>query len=361
MRTALFLAAKDPAVERTGDMAMFNLVLMLAKEMVAVRLLALGAKPRRNETSTVLEKPEISPVKLLTRSLLSGRSVVHERFGLGSLQHAIAEAEADMFVADHSYMAESFLASTRTEPLYVNTVVSESLVWKASHGLIGKLQAPRILRDEHRVAAAAESVGTYDMQEAEEYRAAGINRVAWLDLTLKPMVGLPRRELSAPRLALVGDRQWRPNEEGARALLKIWPQISEGIPGAELVFIGRPAGRLDLPSGARDLGFVPDLDQALASCRGILAPILTGGGVRVKILEAASRGIPIVGTPAAIGNLTSTFGLAPASLDEEFIEAARRLLLDQEFSRAEGAVLYERNVQHWAKGIPQAAVEEWLQ
>jgi len=45
----------------------------------------------------------------------------------------------------------------------------------------------------------------------------------------------------------------------------------------------------------------------------------------------------------------------------EFIEAARRLLLDQEFSRAEGAVLYERNVQHWAKGIPQAAVEEWLQ
>ena len=158
MRTALFLAAKDPAVERTGDMAMFNLVLMLAQEMVAVRLLALGAKPRRNETSTVLEKPEISPVKLLTRSLLSGRSVVHERFGLGSLQHAIAEAEADMFVADHSYMAESFLASGRTEPLYVNTVVSESLVWKASHGLIGKLQAPRILRDEHRVATTGNIV-----------------------------------------------------------------------------------------------------------------------------------------------------------------------------------------------------------
>lgn len=61
MRTALFLAAKDPAVERTGDMAMFNLVLMLAQEMVAVRLLALGAKPRRNETSTVLEKPEDLP------------------------------------------------------------------------------------------------------------------------------------------------------------------------------------------------------------------------------------------------------------------------------------------------------------
>ena len=154
MRTALFLAAKDPAVERTGDMAMFNLVLMLAQEMVAVRLLALGAKPRRNETSTVLEKPEISPVKLLTRSLLSGRSVVHERFGLGSLQHAIAEAEADMFVADHSYMAESFLASGRTEPLYVNTVVSESLVWKASHGLIGKLQAPRMNNGSNALPAA---------------------------------------------------------------------------------------------------------------------------------------------------------------------------------------------------------------
>lgn len=360
MRTATFVVPKDPVVEQTGDMAMLNLVLELTRESQRVRYLALGAQPRVDPEGVVLKKSDVSIPSLVPRALMHRRSLVHERFNDPALQRAIAEAETDIFVADHSYMAEPVLASGRTEPLYINTVVSESLVWNATYGALGKVQTPAIIRDQLRVARAAESVGTYDAQERDEYLAAGIARTTWLDLTLRPRNGLPERTLDEPRLAFVGDRQWRPNHEAAEHLMKLWPRIAEGIPGAELVIIGRPAARLELPAGVRELGFVPDLDAALAGVRGILAPIHTGGGVRVKILDAASRGIPIVGTEAAVGSLATTFGLAATQTDEEFIASSRKLLLDREFSRRAGAELYERNAEHWRAGIPQTSVETWL-
>ena len=35
----------------------------------------------------------------------------------------------------------------------------------------------------------------------------------------------------------------------------------------------------------------------------MIAPIKTGGGVRVKILDSIRMGLPVIGTTAAIGSL----------------------------------------------------------
>lgn len=362
MRTAEFLVAKDPGRDNTGDMAMLRLVMGLARESMAVRYLGLGTEDVQRADGRVLAKPAVRMASIAARAVRTRRSLVHERFDGPELRRAVAESTADLFVADHAYMAESFLATGRPEPLYTSTVVSESLVWAATYGLLGRVQAPFILRDELRIARASRSLGTYDDEEADFYRGKGIGRVRWLDLTLPPLEDLPPRELSAPRVAFVGDRQWRPNGEGFRLLLELWPRIAAGVPGAELVVIGRAeeGAQPALPEGVRDLGFVPDLDGTLATCRGILAPIRTGGGVRVKILEAASRGIPIVGTPAAIGSLDGPLGLTAAATDDEFVEAARRLLLDARHARDAGHEIDARNRAHWQSRAPQRAVEEWL-
>jgi hypothetical protein len=52
-------------------------------------------------------------------------------------------------------MAESFLRSSRfgDAKLIVNTHVSDGLVWGAARGLLGRIEGPRILRDELRVAS----------------------------------------------------------------------------------------------------------------------------------------------------------------------------------------------------------------
>lgn len=362
MRTAEFLVAKDPVRDNTGDMAMLRLVMTLARESMSVRYIGSGAEEADRPDGRIIRKSTVRMASIAARALRSRRSLVHERFDGAEIRRAIEGSTADLFVADHAYMAEPYLATGRDEPLYTSTVVSESLVWSATYGRLGRIQAPVILRDELRVARASRSVGTYDDEEAGFYRAKGIERVRWLDLTLPQFDELPPRELSAPRLAFVGDRQWRPNGEGFRDLLRLWPRIGAGIAGAELVIIGRAeeGAQPVLPDGVRDLGFVPDLDGMLATCRGILAPIRTGGGVRVKILEAASRGIPVVGTPAAVGSLDGPLGLTAATSDEEFIDAARHLLLDVDHARAAGDDIAAHNRAHWAAHAPQRAVEEWL-
>lgn len=359
MRVAEFLVSKDPATERTGDMAMLNLVLDLAREAVSTRYIALSERSGERDGNRLVVKPPRDLHRVVRKAVLNGRSLVHSRFDSPELRGLISRSDADIFVADHSYMAEPYIGSGRSGELYVNTVVSESLVWNALYGVVGRLQNSSIERDELRVARNAISVATYDADESAQYQKAGIRRSTWLDLTLPPRERRTR-DLCAPRLAFLGDRGWPPNQEGFRRLLQWWPQIRAGIPGAELVIIGRSVGETALPDGVRDLGFVPDLEAALSTCRAMLAPIMTGGGVRVKILESISRGMPVVGTSAAIGSLGSIFDLEAYDEPRLFIEQARRFLLDESLAVSAGDELYARNVEHWRSGAPHRSVEHWL-
>ncbi len=134
-----------------------------------------------------------------------------------------------------------------------------------------------------------------------------------------------------PRLVFLGTRDWPPNQEAFERAVALWPRIADGIPGAELCVVGgrsASAAPVELPPGVRDLGFVDDLHGFLATCRGMVAPISTGGGVRVKFLDAARIGLPVVGTRAAVGSLDEVYGLDTCADDEAVVAAARRLLTD---------------------------------
>ena len=66
---------------------------------------------------------------------------------------------------------------------------------------------------------------------------------------------------------------------------------------------GQPARRERPPRvpGVRWLGFVDDIDGLYRSARVLVAPVAIGGGVRVKVLEAAARGLPVVATRPGSG------------------------------------------------------------
>ena len=93
------------------------------------------------------------PVKrapLLADSLRMRRSLVHVRFDTDELVDAISASDADVFVCEHSYMAESFLRSRHYghKGFVINTINTESQVWLSTRGALGKVEAPRLLRDE---------------------------------------------------------------------------------------------------------------------------------------------------------------------------------------------------------------------
>ena len=63
-------------------------------------------------------------------------------------------------------------------------------------------------------------------------------------------------------------------------------------------------------------GFVDNLDDFYSNCRWILAPLRIGSGIKVKVLEAMSRGKVVVGTSKAFEGIPVTHGVDALILEK---------------------------------------------
>ena len=359
-----FLLGKDPATSFGGDMTMFRTMRSIASERYDTELICLSEQPDREEPGVVrVPKPPLSLPTLAVQSAVRRRSLVHTRFDVDGLRDAIEESTADRFVALHCHLAEPYLRAKGARPaedLLVSTEILESHVWRRMHGIAGRLEARRLRRDEQRIAATARAVSGYDRADMDACRAAGID-AHWLPLTLPP-APLVDVASTSPRLVMLGNRAWRPNAEAADTMVQLWPRISAGIPDAELWLVGpepsRAGGRL--PAGVTDLGMVEDIDAVLSSSRALTAPVEVGGGVRVKLLEAAARGIPVVCSTEAVGSIEASIGMAAAADEQDFVERCRAFLRDADLAADEGASLHATNARRWADRVGQDAVLGWL-
>jgi glycosyltransferase involved in cell wall biosynthesis len=93
---------------------------------------------------------------------------------------------------------------------------------------------------------------------------------------------------------------WRPNENAALWLVEqVWPRVVRRVPAARLLLVGRDPGpalrRLSGPA-VEVTGSVEEVRPYLARARVALAPLRSGGGTRLKILEALDAGRPVVAT-----------------------------------------------------------------
>ena len=104
-------------------------------------------------------------------------------------------------------------------------------------------------------------------------------------------------------LMFVGGFQHVPNIDAAKWLVEeIFPKVRRQIPGIRLHLIGSrmPAEILAINSpGVRVHGFVPELEPYLEGCRLSLAPLRYGAGVKGKVNQAMSHGLPVVATTCA--------------------------------------------------------------
>lgn len=113
----------------------------------------------------------------------------------------------------------------------------------------------------------------------------------------------PRDPDAPPRVLFLGSFAHEPNRSAAERLCReLWPAVAPRLPGWQLVLAG--AGSREFLAGlgptggpVRALGFVDDLAGLLAGSRLLAAPLLEGGGIKIKILEAMAHALPVVTTP----------------------------------------------------------------
>lgn len=144
----------------------------------------------------------------------------------------------------------------------------------------------------------------------------------------------PAWEPTAPdKFLFVGSFAHRPNRIAAKFLVdKVWPRVAQYTPSGQLLLAGRGSRAFigALGEGGQRivaLGYVEDLTALFRECRLFIAPLAEGGGIKIKILEAMARGIPVVTTPiGAEGIVDPAEGAlflaeADATFAESMIEA----------------------------------------
>lgn len=93
------------------------------------------------------------------------------------------------------------------------------------------------------------------------------------------------------------------NEEAAIHLAdRVLPLIRGRVPGARLSLLRVPEGlrsRFADREDIRCLPYLEDIDDAYRAARVVVVPLLRGSGIKIKVLEAFSRGAATIITPAA--------------------------------------------------------------
>jgi glycosyltransferase involved in cell wall biosynthesis len=102
-------------------------------------------------------------------------------------------------------------------------------------------------------------------------------------------------------LLFVGNLTYWPNADAAVWLVRdVLPKLRALSPAAvRVTLVGDTGGdtgleALGLEPGVRVTGFVPDLSPYYGAADVLVAPLAFGAGTRIKLLEAFSRGVPVV-------------------------------------------------------------------
>ncbi len=143
----------------------------------------------------------------------------------------------------------------------------------------------------------------------------------------------------ATRLFHLGSMDWLPNREGVEWLLKeVWPRVLETQPEATLYLAGRhmPTDLLEREEPqVHIMGEVSDATEFIEKNGIMLVPILSAGGIRVKIIEGMAQGKPIVSTPIGAAGIDYKHGenILIGETAEDFAEHIHTLISRSDLRR----------------------------
>lgn len=184
-----------------------------------------------------------------------------------------------------------------------------SVVPKAVLSRLLKSEAARLRRREVYWARKATTVSLVSPDEAESFAHIASRQVHSLPMSvhIPARRWMPGKAIGA-RAVFLGGLDYKPNLD---ALLyyqeEIFPLL-KAVPGMTptLDHIGKSPPELRkkfLPEVVSFEGYVPDVVPRLRDAAFFVAPIVSGTGVKTKVLEAMAVGLPVLATRHAVAGL----------------------------------------------------------
>jgi glycosyltransferase involved in cell wall biosynthesis len=266
----------------------------------------------------------------------------------GLVARAVAKWRPDVAVVGHDMAAAWALDLPRELPA---VLTCHNLNWRwyesrarragPAGALVLRGEAWRYRRHVFSVLPRFHTAVAVSTLEAEDLRAIGTARVELIPTGVDTTELRPApREDGPPRLLFTGTMSYPPNHQGIVWFARsVWPLVRQRLPDAQLYVVGKgppeDVRALDGVDGITVHGFVDSMAPYFARAGAVVAPILAGAGIRVKIIEAMAAGRAVVSTPLGCEGLA---GLEPgrhllvAEEPQAFAAEAVRLLSDPELS-----------------------------
>lgn len=154
---------------------------------------------------------------------------------------------------------------------------------------------------------------------------------------------MPANAASRPvtNLLFVGHLSYPPNVEAVRFLMReIWPRLRSEFPDLRLTIAGRSPKRR-LVGWARGDARIrlhadpEDLKPLYDRCDAVIVPLRSGGGSRIKVLEALACAKPVIASGKAVEGLDLEDGVhwLRAENPADYADAVRRLRSVPEVAR----------------------------
>lgn len=351
-----------PHAQALREVGVENWVLERPASQVREAIAAVRAEP------DVLATAAVAPVRALEMRVFW--------VGMNRLaQTAVTEWQPDVAMIGHD-MAAAWAQSL--PPSLPAVLTLHNLVWHwylsrarrsaGARAVLLRAEAARYRRYTLRMLTRYEAAVAVSTIEADEVRSISRIPVSVIPTGVDTTALAPGPEQPGPpRLVFTGTLGYPPNAEGIRWFADhVWPLVRRALPDARLDIVGRApppsVSALDGRPGITVVGPVPVMGPYFDRAHAVIVPILTGAGIRVKIVEAMSAGRAIVSTSLGWEGLPHVVPgehLLVADDPEGFAAAAIRLLREPELRRrlaAQARSLAERSYDWRRLGDEQEAV-----
>ena len=319
----------------------------LTEAGVSVRAVLRPPSRAREAAGAVARRPELL-ARTLDEPLLAWQTDVFWT----ALRRRLPRELPDVILVEHDWAARWW----EDLPFGIPTALTlHNLSWeyyearaRAAGSRLLRLEATRFRRHDERYLDRYDLLVAMSDQDREAVRAVSDTRAVVVENGVDTTAFTPAPPAEGPPLFLyTGTMSYAPNAEGLLWLLReVWPLIRERVPGARLRVVGRGA-----PEEAQRLagpeveltGWVESMTPHFAAATAVLVPILSGGGTRLKVLDAMASGRAIVSTRAGRAGIDAD--LLEADDPAAFADAAAKLAGDPELRERLASAARRRAVE----------------
>jgi glycosyltransferase involved in cell wall biosynthesis len=189
-----------------------------------------------------------------------------------------------------------------------------------------------------------DGIATITAKDAEFFRNAGC-RIPLTDIPFGIDTGKYEPKYSEEKdisLFHLGSMNWMPNEEGVRWFLdNAWPVINKENPNLKFYLAGRmmPDWLTNLRmNNVEVIGEVDDATEFINEKGIMIVPLLSGSGIRIKIIEGMALGKTIISTTIGAEGINYKDGrdILIADTPEEFSKAVSKCINDKDYCASIG-------------------------